>query len=160
LIMHAVWENLFRQLDLQKLGAGRAPTRRFGAGEVGCPPDQRLDVLDKMVATEIGLEVVFEKPHLAAKTRLPPPNEPVRKPRRPTCQFLHPYDNPDGQCVTAPAVLPGASPPLWIGVYPGFDEADPKRVIHLFQVLHVVEVHAPKPMLCRRSRRVKIDVWN
>src|SRR5258708_28551176 len=75
LVMYAVCENLFRQLDLQKLGAGRAPTRRFVAGEVRCSPDQRLDVFDKMVATEIGLEVVFEKPQLAGKTRLRAPNE-------------------------------------------------------------------------------------
>src|SRR5216684_1751092 len=158
--MHAVCEYLFRQLDLQKPGASRAPTRRFGAGEVGYPPDQRLDVLDEMVATEIGLEVVFEKPQLAGKTRLRAPNETARQPASPACQFLHPYDNPDGQCVTAPAVLPGAPPPLWIGVHPGIDETNPKRVIHLFQVLHVVEVHAPKLILRRRSRRAKIDVGN
>src|SRR5262249_44176221 len=145
--MRAVWENLLRQLDLQKLDPRRAPARRFGAGEVGCPPEQRLDVLDKMVATEIGLEVVFEKPQLAGQPPLRPRNETARQPAGPACQFLHPYDNSYRQCVTAPAVLPGAPPPLWIGVYPGIDEADPKHVIHFFQVLHVVEVHAPKLML-------------
>src|SRR5229473_4386421 len=158
--MHAVCENLFRQLGLQELGASRAPTRRFGAGEVGYPPDQRLDVLDEMVATEIGLEVVFEKPQLAGKTRLRAPDETARQPASPPCQFLHPYNNPDGQCVTAPAVLPGTRPTWWIGVYPGVDETDPKWVIDLFQVLHVVEVHAPKLVLRRRSRRAKIDVRN
>ena len=147
--MDAVGQDLPGERTAQQRQAERPPARGGLAREEGRGPDQRLDVLDQVIAADVGFEVVGEKGDLRRQTRRHPRLQFRRNPPRAPGELLHPDHDPQRQGVAVPAVAPQATSHRRIGVEPARDEIGEGGIVDLFEVFHVMQVHAPE-LVARR----------
>ncbi len=150
-VMNAVCKHLLGERLMKPAKPERPPLRRPRALEKGRRPDQRLDVLHKMVAADIRFEIVGEKRDLFGKTGDYTRKRSAGNIAAAARELLHPDDYAQGKGVAVPAVPPGAVSDRRIRGDPVLDQSEAVGVVDLLQIFHIMQMHSPE-LIARRQR--------